>query len=353
MSAAGRVRALLLALLVLLCAPAPALARGTLGPPGRIAYTTGGVSGDDEVWIAATDGTHRRRLGSGIAPLVSPDGRLVAVSLLGATGHALAIYPSGGGRPTVYFDVSRLSATAASWSPDSRYLAVELYSVTSDSDPLAGLAVVDTRRRTVTMVDYGEIAGASFAPHTPDRIAWGEAWIGNPAGPVDIYTARVDGTGRKRITYDALNVNPVWGPNWIAYDHQTLRPGDEPVYQIWLMRTDGTHKHPVTQIAVPTLLDGLVPVAWSGNGARLLTSYQGQDTSQTWTLVPSSGALHRLTVGGQDVDAAGISSSGATVLVDQGAFMDVPSNGRVETLPFAGGRPTVLISHGADPSWNR
>jgi hypothetical protein len=96
-----------------------------------------------------------------------------------------------------------------------------------------------------------------------------------------------------------------------------------------------------------------VPVAWSGNGARLLASYQGQDTSQTWTLVPTSGALHRLTVGGQDLDAAGISSSGATVLVDQGAFMDVPSGGTVETLPFAGGRPTVLVPHGADPSWNR
>ena len=68
--------------------------------------------------------------------------------------------------------------------------------------------------------------------------------------------------------------------------------------------------------------------------------------------MPATGVPHELTVAGQDVDAAGISSGGATVLVDQGAFMDVPSNGRVETLPFAGGRPTVLISHGADPSWN-
>jgi hypothetical protein len=73
MSSAGRVGAGLLSLLVVLCVPAPALARGTIRPPGRIAYATGGVSGEDEVWIAAADGTHRRRLGAGIAPLVSPD----------------------------------------------------------------------------------------------------------------------------------------------------------------------------------------------------------------------------------------------------------------------------------------
>lgn len=102
-----------------------------------------------------------------------------------------------------------------------------------------------------------------------------------------------------------------------------------------------------------TLLDGLVPVARLGNGGRLLTSYQGQDTSQTWTLVPATGALHELTLAGQDVDAAGISTSGATVLVDQGVSMDVPSNRPGRDAAVRRRPPTVLISHGADPSWNR
>jgi hypothetical protein len=320
---------------------------------GRIAYATGGVSGDNAIWIANADGTHRRRVGSGIAPLLSPNGQFVAASWLGATGHALAIYPVSGGPPRVYFDVTLLSATAASWSPDSRYLAVELYSVVSDGDPLAGLATVDLRTGAVNMVDYGEIAGASFAPRPPDRIAYARAWIGNPAGPVDIYTAAPNGTGRKRISYDAVNLNPVWGRDWIAYDHQTLRPNDAPVYQIWLMRPDGTHKTQITQMVVPTLLDGLMPIAWSANGRHLLTSYQGQDTSQTWALVPSTHALRQLTIGGQALDAAGISSDGSRVLVDQGAFQDVPSHGKVETLPFGGGHAKVLISHGADPNWTR
>jgi hypothetical protein len=39
------------------------------------------------------------------------------------------------------------------------------------------------------------------------------------------------------------------------------------------------------------------------------------------------------------------------VLVDVGGFEQSPSHGTVETLPFAGGRPTVLVKHAGDPVW--
>ena len=42
----------------------------------------------------------------------------------------------------------------------------------------------------------------------------------------------------------------------------------------------------------------------------------------------------------------------AGVLVDRGGFLNQPDAGVVESLPFNGGKPSVL-THGAEPSWNR
>ena len=47
--------------------------------------------------------------------------------------------------------------------------------------------------------------------------------------------------------------------------------------------------------------------------------------------------------------AAGISRSGQTVLIDSG-FEGSPRS--VETIPWGGGKPTVLAKHGAFASWN-
>jgi hypothetical protein len=33
--------------------------------------------------------------------------------------------------------------------------------------------------------------------------------------------------------------------------------------------------------------------------------------------------------------------------------MNPPSSGKVETMPFSGGRGTVLVTHAAQPTWNR
>jgi len=102
-----------------------------------------------------------------------------------------------------------------------------------------------------------------------------------------------------------------------------------------------------------------VPLAFSADGSRLLAEFEGEDTSEAWTVRIASGRARRVTVSGhsrsrsRSIQAAGISSDGSTLLIDENAFEEPASNGRVASIPFAGGRSTVLVAHGSEGSWNR
>jgi hypothetical protein len=317
-----------------------------------LTYTTGNNTAT--VWLANANGKQARRLGPGSQPLVAPNGSAVAATAIGSSGAALLVYHPG--MPTGhYFDLSKVGATALAWSPDSRYLAVEINSVNATPKG-SGLFVVDTRTTKVTMIATGSACGASFAPRRPDRLIYGQA-AGSFAclnGHANVFTVTATGANRRQLTHNGLSVNPVWGPRSIAFDRATLRGKTEaPEYQVWVMRSNGSRSRQVTHMQIPPLQQGLVPFAFSRNGNRLLTQWQGEDTSQTWTIQFPSGHVHQLTVGGQSVVAAGISGNGRTVLIDYGGFETAPSHGSVATLPFGGGHPTVLVKHAGEGSWNR
>ena len=199
------------------------------------------------------------------------------------------------------------------------------------------------------------MCGASFAPRRPDRLVYAQA-PGSFAcfnGHVNVFTATATGAGRRQLTHDGLSLNPAWGPRSIAFDRATLRGKTEaPAYQVWLMRSDGSQLRQVTRMQVGPLVEGLVPLAFSASGNRLLSAFEGQDTSQTWTIQLPSGQARQLTVGGQSVQAGGISRNGRTVLVDVGGFEAAPSHGTVATLPFGGGQATVLVKHAGEPTWS-
>jgi hypothetical protein len=103
---------------------------------------------------------------------------------------------------------------------------------------------------------------------------------------------------------------------------------------------------------VRTLVSGLVPLAFSADGSRLLAQFEGQDTIEAWTVRVPSGRARRLTVRGQSVQAAGLSSDGKTVLIDEGGLDSPASAGRVATMPFSGGLSKLLVAHGSQSSWN-
>ncbi len=275
-----------------------------------LAYLTGAAGSVPQVWLAGADGRRARRLGPGARPLVSPDGEIVAASSPGLSGPALMLYPT------------------------------------------SGLAVIDTSTHGCRIVAHGPIYGASFAPGGSDRIAYASAASMALAAPVDIHIVDPDGARGQQISHDGRSLNPAWGPSAIAFDHERLRNGAAPVYQVWSMAADGTRRTQLTHVRVPPLLDGLVPIGFSADGSQLLAEYEGQDTSQAWAIMLTTGRARELQVAGGSVTGAAMSREGALALVDRGGFLNPPDQGVVEALPLTGGRAKVLVSRGSEPSWN-
>jgi hypothetical protein len=326
--------------------------------PPKLAYVTETASATSKVWVAAANGSDAKLLGPGEQPLLSPDGQSVAVSLFGVApgaeehGPAIGVYPASGAPVADYLSLETATSTPLAWSPDSRYLAV--YRQSNGLTNIAagsGLDVIDTQTGSVTSIAEGAIYGASFARDGSDRLVYALAHSLSPSAATNLYVSEADGAGTHRITSDGRSLFPVWGPTYIAYDRERMRHLS-PEYQIWLATSAGVRVRKLTHVAVGSLLQGLVPLAFSDSGSRLLAEFEGEDTSNAYAVTVASGRARAVTVHGRTVQAAGISSDGSTLLVDAGSFEQAPSSGRIVTVPFAGGHATVLIAHGSQASWN-
>jgi hypothetical protein len=153
------------------------------------------------------------------------------------------------------------------------------------------------------------------------------------------------------ITSDGRSLDPLWGPTYIAYDRERARRLS-PEYQIWLATLTNPRVRKLTHISVGSLVQGLVPVEFSLSGSRLLAEFVGEDTSEAYAVNVASGSARSLSFGDQEAQGAGISSDGSMLLLDTDSFEQPPSRGRIVTVPWGGGRPTVLVAHGAQASWN-
>jgi len=341
---------------LLLAGAGPARAQDP--PVPRLAYvTSSNAQPESIVWVAAADGSSPLKLGPGFQPLVSPSGQSVAAGLFGAseTGPSLALYPASGGAPQTFGDLSRQTAYPLAFSPDGRYLAVALQSTAVRRVAAhSGLAILDTATGTLETVCSGVVYGASFAPQG-DRIAFGRSSSQSFTAAVNVYTVSAMGAGLTRVTSDGRSLNPVWDParpGYIAYDRERLRRNDAPVYEIWLRRLGASSPRRLTSVRVRSLVSGLVPLAFSASGSRLLAEFEGQDTSEAWTVQVPSGRARPVRVERQPVVGAGISRDGSRLLVAAGDFEGPASNESIFAVPFSGGAPTRLVAHAAQPSWN-
>jgi hypothetical protein len=322
--------------------------------PVRIAYDTGTATAGPFVWLANANGSGARRLGPGEQPLISPSGAYVAAGLNASKGAALALYSAGGGAPSDFFNAATVSVDPIAWSSDSRYLAVELYS-TRLKGRQDGLAVIDTTTmRATTLVSGGQIAGASFNPagNGGDRLVYGIISSStSPTAPANLYTVGPTGADSNQLTHDNHSLEPVWGAKGIVYVRERSRGADaSPIYQLWLRA--GSKSTQLTHLKVGQLVAGLAPLSISSDGNRILAEFGGQDTSYAWTVQISPRRVEQVRNGtDQDLQAGQISRDGTRVLISADAFMQPPSHGTVESLPFGGGKPTRLV-RGADPSWN-
>jgi hypothetical protein len=324
----------------------------------RVAYVTG--TSTSKVWLASANGGEAKLLGPGQEPLLAPDGQLVAASLFGVSpgveehGPALGLYSASGAPIVDYLNLETSTASPLAWSQDSRYLAVELQSTQIvDGKVASSLDVIDTQTQTVTQIAKGTIYGVSFAHDGSDELVFGLSHSESFAGGVNLYTSEPNGSGLHRLTSDGHSLNPIWGPRYIAYDREHSRKLS-PEYQIWLaLPSGGAPVRRVTHISVDGLAQGLVPLAFSASGNRLVAQFEGQDQSGAYAVNVITGRAREVTVHGRAVIGAGISSSGSTLLIDENALFEPPSKARVATIPFAGGRSHVIVAHGSQASWNR
>jgi hypothetical protein len=118
------------------------------------------------------------------------------------------------------------------------------------------------------------------------------------------------------------------------------------------VRPDGTGRHRITHMRIPSLLSGLVPLDFSADGRRLVAEFEGQDTSVGFTVNPATGRTRSLSRNQESgFVAADLSRDGRTVLGTTGG-PDPLEPRDVVTKPYGGGHATVLVRHAAFPDWS-
>jgi hypothetical protein len=321
-------------------------------PHPVVAFVKHADTARQTVWVRDAAGGEARRVGSGRAPVVSPDGRRIAFAG-GCEGDppgpctTLFVASTAGGAPR---ELAR--AEEPVWSPDSARV------VARSGDRLVSIEV-DTGRRTV--LARGAFFGWSIEP-SGTRVAYGRGPSTDPLRGMDLFIVPVEGGTPRRLTRDGHSGYPVWGPQTIAFTrfHRTGRAPGWPAYDLWTVGPDGGGARLV--VRGTTVGDryelsevlGTFPVAWSADGRRLLASHQTEQASTPLALDPRTGQTRPLwRRRARDVLPAGLSADGATVLLEI-----VPVNPEaqpdVATVPWVRpARATVLIPDASEPSWNQ
>jgi hypothetical protein len=331
-----------------LCADASA----ATAPPPLMTYITDLDQPAPQVWVSSIGGGSAIDLGPASSALISPNGSEVAAIAIqkgpAAKDWTLSLYSTAGGAPvTIVQSVQFMQLLA--WSPDSGLILVEI-----GASP-AQLRVVDTATGQGHTIATGLIAGASFAPDGSDRVVYARAAANSTR--LNIYTTSSAGANTRQLTQDGLSEFPLWGPAGIVYSHETVRAKNPyPALQLWLISPTGRDKRRLTDTPVAANVEGLTPIAFSANGKHLLANFigpQGSDHAEAYA-VDLSGSKpsppRDLTGQGNGDIGDAISSDGHTILLTDGiAGAATPS---VETVPWAGGKPTALVSKGAYASWD-
>lgn len=280
----------------------------------------------EDVWVAQLDGTRPWKLGSGVMPSVSPDGRLVAFGngaqvLLESVqgGPAAVLYTFGGQWPLLY--------APPVWAPDSEHVAIEA--------ERGRLVVVDaaTRRRT----RLPATGAFSFSPDSRHIVYEDRG---------DLFVIRASGGTPRQLTHDRKDFAPVWGNPGIAFTRFRIRDrtvgGD-----VWLTNASGWGKRRLTHTG-----KGFSPAFFSGDGTKLLAAIPPSHNGQLWAVDVRTGMSRELTPFVGDLNAQGLSRDGKTVLASVGCGGRVGPYGYVETIPFAGGKPHVIARGPCRASWN-
>jgi Tol biopolymer transport system component len=287
------------------------------------------------VFVAQRDGGDPTRLGQGVDPVISPDGRWVAFfTHPDAEPSRLQFANIAGHRnfePALLGEWNYLSAV---WDPTSRHVAVLM----SRGDEQA-IGIVEPLPGSPTRIlARGPVGDMTFSPDGEQL-----AFVHSYRDATDICTVPLAGGQPDCLTDGGWNLAPVWGGLGIAFERGGTCTGD-----VWLMDGDGSHARQITHSGGA----GIAPFAVSSDGRRLLGAYLCPNNGRLWAVDLSSGAARDLTGFVGDLAPDGISRDGRTILASIGCGEALGEIGLVELIPFTGGSPQVVAHGPCRASWN-
>ena len=311
------------------------------------------------VFVANDDGSGAKKVEAGHNPHVAPNGLSIAYLHEGAkNAQELKLAPATGG-PGKTLMTNLREAFYLAWSPDSKTIAA----LRGPEIGKRKLVAIDVATGLQSVIAQGYFSGFSFSPDGTE-IAYSVAQSEKYPPRSDVFSFPVPIPGvvnvrapePVRLTKDHRSSQPLWGPQKIVFvktlDAKKRQYG--PKNELYLMNPQGGQVKRLTHTKVPPLLQGLFPTDWSANGSRLLTEFQGQDTSYAVVVNPKAGAQRPVAGTGESgFVGTDLSADGSLVLGFNGGFDPGIRNHKVQTVPYGGGKPKTLVKEAFEPSWNR
>lgn len=304
------------------------------------------------VYVANDDGSGPRKVAAGRAPHVSPNGELVQYVHEGPKfAQELKVAPASGGAGRTLLTNFREPFYVA-WSPDSKTIAA----LRGPEIGKRKLVLIDVATGGQRVVAQGFFSGFSFSPDGTELV-YSRAGSERYPPRSDVFRVPVAGGKAVQLTSDHRSLDPLWGPNdQIVFAKlvgaNTRKYG--PKNELFLMNPFGGQVKQLTHTKVDPLLQGLFPTDWSADGKRLLTEFEGQDTSYAVVVNPQTGAQRPVDkTGEQGFVGTALSADGTVVLGFNGGFDPGLRNHKVQTVPYSGGTPKTLVKEALEPDWNR
>lgn len=336
-----RGRAIAVSGLIVAAIAAAYLVQGGGSPSSRIAIVYSEAAAfpglNQTIWRANPTGGDHRRFLEGEYPQLSPDGRLVAFTRSTPSPRTsdVLVVRTGGGSPTVLEHLAGdhvWTDNVPTWAPDSRHLAV------SNN---VGLFIIDTktgaRKLLLRQRRTASIESVGFSPDSRS-IVYGV--VDRTGG--DIFIETSTGGRPRRITHDHQSFNPVWARHGIAFNRGGFAHGD-----IWMIAANDSRIHRLTRTHA-----GIYPAFFSADGSRLLAANPAMHNGRLWAVDMRTGRARDLTGWRGDLFPQGLSRDGRTILAAVGCGGTLSPYGYIETVPFGGGKPRVIVRGPCRASWN-
>ena len=259
---------------------------------------TGRIYSPSAFCDVAADGTGLTRLSDSIGALADPawsrDGSTLAFVSHDAGAEALLrVTPARAWAPRI---LARGPFGSPAWSPDGKRIAVALRSGAADT-----IRILEVDGSGSRLLPVGSAASPTWSPDG-STIAYSEVAGFNAAG---IWTIRVDGTARTKVTSDGGA--PAWSPDGRLIAFVASRAGATPglsEQEVFTVAPDGRGRRQISRLVEPGPgVDTIVGrPAWSPDGStiaavrtrRVRTSRGASETSELFIVDVSTGSQTKL-----------------------------------------------------------